>query len=63
MLKLILPEIISPTQNAFAPSTLISGNIIVAYESMHTMNNEIRRNMSRFVTLKLNMSKAYDKME
>ena len=37
MLKQILPNIISSTQNAFFLGRLIIDNILVAYETLHTM--------------------------
>ena len=40
-LKLILPQINSPSQNAFVPSRLITDNVLVAYETLHAMH--IRR--------------------
>lgn len=60
-LKQFLPAIISRHQSAFIPSRLISDNMLVADEALHTMAT--RLNGKGFMALKFNMSKAYDRFE
>jgi hypothetical protein len=61
-LKKVLPFIISPTQSAFFLGQLISDNILVAYETLHTMHTGMRGKKG-FMVVKLDMSKAYDRVE
>lgn len=61
-LREVLDNIISPTQSAFVPGRLITNNIMISYEVMHYMKRKIKGKKS-WMTLKLNMSKAYDKVE
>ena len=61
-LKLILPKIISPTQSAFIPGRLIADNVLVAYETSHAMHIR-RKGKKGALALKLDVSKAYDKLE
>ncbi|CAM8877661.1 unnamed protein product [Rhodiola kirilowii] len=61
-LKTILPTIISPSQSAFIKGRLITDNIIVAHEVAHFIKG---RNAQKkgFLSLKLDLSKAYDRVE
>ncbi|XP_056864246.1 uncharacterized protein LOC130511334 [Raphanus sativus] len=61
-LKRILPKIISETQSAFVSGRLITDNIFVAQEMFHAL----RTNQSckgKYVAIKTDMSKAYDRVE
>lgn len=61
-LKNILPHIISPEQSAFVPRSLITDNVLVSFETLHTMATRLA-GKDDYMALKLNMSKAYDRME
>ncbi|XP_042952134.1 uncharacterized protein LOC122289223 [Carya illinoinensis] len=61
-LKLCLPAIISPSQIAFVPGRLITNNVLVAYEMIHFLRRK-RKGKDGFMSLKLEMSKAYDRVE
>ncbi|XP_061993946.1 uncharacterized protein LOC133711884 [Rosa rugosa] len=61
-LKSILPALILPFQSAFIPGRLITDNILVANEMAHFVHNK-REGAEGFMALKLDLSKAYDRME
>ena len=61
-LKKFLPSLIIEHQFAFAKERLISDNIMVAFETLHHMK---QHNLGKhgFIAIKLDMSKAYDRVE
>ena len=61
-LKQILLHVISPTQNAFVLGGLIIDNILVAYEVLHAMHCK-KKGKKGGLALKLDVSKAYDKVK
>lgn len=62
-LKLVLDKIISPFQSAFVPGRLISDNILVAYEALHSMSSRMKGKKDYKLSSLIYMSKAYDRVE
>ena len=61
-LKNILPQIISENQSVFLSERLITDNVLVTFELMHYLEHK-KEGKENFMAVKLNMSKAYDRVE
>ena len=61
-LKKLLPSIITKHQSAFTKGRLIYDNILVAFETLHSLQNYKGGNYG-YMALKLDISKAYDRVE
>ena len=61
-LKPVLNSIVLEAQSAFIANRLITDNILIAFESLHYMKTQ-SSGKEGFMALKLDMSKAYDRVE
>ena len=61
-LKQVLLETISPTHSTFVLGRLIIDNVLVAFETPHTMHSR-KKSKTGSLALKLDVSKAYDRVE
>ena len=61
-LKKFLIHTVPDSPSAFLLGRLISYNILVAFETLHYLKRKTTGNMG-YMTLKLDMSKAYDRVE
>ena len=61
-LKSSLPQIITEHQSSFTKNRLISDNIMVAFETHHSMKQHNSPN-DGYMALKLDLSKAFDRVE
>ena len=61
-LKRIPLAVIDDSQSAFVPRRLIMDNVLVAFETMHCINQR-KKGKEALMAIKLDMSKAYDRVE
>lgn len=61
-MKEVLNDVISESQSSFIPGRPVSDNIIVGHECLHTLGG-YKSGREGFAALKLDMSKAYDRVE
>uniref|UniRef100_A0A803QQI1 Reverse transcriptase domain-containing protein n=1 Tax=Cannabis sativa TaxID=3483 RepID=A0A803QQI1_CANSA len=61
-MKPLMDGIISASQSAFIPGRLISDNVMASFEVLHYLKRK-RARKTGFMALKLDMSKAYDRIE
>ena len=61
-LKTILPQIIMENHSAFKSDRLISNKVLVAFKLMHYLNHK-KEGKDSFMSIKLDMTKAFDKVE
>jgi len=60
-LRPLLDKIVSPVQSAFIPGRSIHENILLTHEIMHKFKKT--KGKQAWVALKLDMEKAYDRIE
>lgn len=58
----MLHSIIAHSQSTFIPNRLITDNIIIGYECLHKIRTHNNKKSS-LITLKMDISKAYDRVE
>lgn len=61
-LKTLMNELITSNQSVFIPGRLIFDNIMIAHELLHSLN-KLRKSKNGRMAVKLDMSKAYDRVE
>ncbi|KAA3483390.1 reverse transcriptase [Gossypium australe] len=58
-LKMVLPSLISENQSAFVHNRLITDNVLVAFEIVHGMKNQLIK-AGGDIALKIDISMAYN---
>ncbi|KAE8661412.1 hypothetical protein F3Y22_tig00113725pilonHSYRG00162 [Hibiscus syriacus] len=60
-LKPMLPTVISNSQTSFIPGRMITDNIILAQEVVHSMKK--KKGMKGWIAIKIDLEKAYDRLD
>jgi hypothetical protein len=61
-LKVLLPDVVLEFQSAFVPSRLITDSAPIAFTCLHTVRRQ-KKKKNPFFPLKIDMMKAYDRIE
>jgi hypothetical protein len=61
-MRLLLYDIISPTQSDFVPGRMITDNVLLAFECIHHIKQQ-KDPTKRFCAYKIDLSKAYDRVD
>lgn len=61
-LKRVMGLVILDKQAAFLPSIAMNDNVMLVHKILHSMKNKYRGRI-RYATMKIDMSKAYDRIE
>lgn len=61
-LKVLIPKLISENQSALITGRTITDNVLVAFEMLHHMKRKKSGQLGE-VALKLDISKAYDRVD